>query len=55
MSAIALWQGTLPPVNRQEALRYAGVQQETPEVAALLEECLALCLLSLHRRQRSLP
>ena len=31
-----------PPVNRREALRYAGVKQSTPEVEALLEECLGL-------------
>ena len=28
----------LPPVNRREILRYAGVQEETPELTALLEE-----------------
>ena len=50
MSAITLWQGTLPPVNRQEALRYAGVRQEIPEVTALFEECLALCQNSLTPR-----
>ena len=38
-----LWQGNLPDVNRREALRYAGVKEETPEMAALLEECLTLC------------
>lgn len=29
-----------PPVCRREILRYAGVQAETPELAALLDECL---------------
>ena len=31
---------SLPPVNRREILRYAGVQEETPELTALLEETL---------------
>ena len=30
MSAIALWQGTLPPVNRQEALRCVLAQDPRP-------------------------
>ena len=30
-----------PPVDRREILRYAGVKAETPELAALLSECLA--------------
>ncbi len=42
MSAVYLWQCKLPKVNAQEALRYAGVKESTPEVTALLEECIAL-------------
>lgn len=30
-----------PAVNRREILRYAGVKEETPEIAALLDSCLA--------------
>lgn len=30
-----------PPLNRREILRYAGAKEETPELAALLDECLA--------------
>lgn len=30
-----------PALNRGEILRYAGVKEETPEIAALLDECLA--------------
>ena len=30
----------LPPVNRREILRYAGVKAETPELTLLLEEAL---------------
>lgn len=30
-----------PPVRRAEILRYAGMREETAEVAALLDECLA--------------
>ena len=30
----------LPPVNRREVLRYAGAREETPELAALLEEAM---------------
>lgn len=30
----------LPPVNRREVLRYAGVKAETPELSALLEEAV---------------
>lgn len=43
MSAVALWRGELPPVNAKEALRYAGVRESSPEVTALLHECVALC------------
>lgn len=31
----------LPPVNRRDILRYAGVKEETPELSALLEETLS--------------
>lgn len=31
----------LPPVNRREIMRYAGVKTETPELSALLEEALS--------------
>lgn len=31
----------LPPENRREVLRYAGVKTETPELSALLEEALS--------------
>lgn len=30
-----------PPIRRREILRYAGVKEESPELAALLDECLA--------------
>ncbi len=30
----------LPPVNRREVLRYAGARDRSPELDALLEECL---------------
>lgn len=30
-----------PPIDRREALRYAGVRGDVPEVTALLEECIA--------------
>ena len=43
MSVVRLWQGGLPPVNEQEALRYAGVRQADEETLALLHECAALC------------
>ena len=29
-----------PPIDRREALRYAGVRGDVPEVASLLEECI---------------
>ena len=29
-----------PPIDRREALRYAGVRGDAPEVASLLEECI---------------
>ena len=32
----------LPPVNCREILRYAGVQEETPELTALMEEALKM-------------
>lgn len=32
---------SLPPVDRREVLRYAGVREETPEIAALLDSCIA--------------
>ena len=38
-----LWQTKLPPVNEREALRYAGVKENTPEMNALLQECIKLC------------
>jgi len=31
----------LPPVNRREILRYAGIREETPELSALLDAALA--------------
>lgn len=34
----------LPPVNRREVLRYAGAQNETPDLSALLDEALAEAL-----------
>ena len=43
MSAVMHWQADLPPVCRKEALRYAGVKTETPEMAAMLDECISLC------------
>ena len=43
MSAVWLWQTELPPVNEREALRYAGVKESTPEINALLQECIQLC------------
>jgi len=43
MSAVMLWQGELPPVNEREALRYAGAKEATPEMTALLHECINLC------------
>lgn len=43
MSAVTLWRGEMPPVNEKEALRYAGVKEATPEVTALLHECMSLC------------
>lgn len=33
---------SLPPVNRREVLRYAGIREETPELASLLDETYAL-------------
>lgn len=33
---------SLPPVNRREVLRYAGIKEETPELSALLDETYAL-------------
>ena len=43
MSTVWLWQTNLPPVNENEALRYAGVKENTPEMNALLQECIQLC------------
>lgn len=43
MSMVWIWQTKLPPVNEREALRYAGVKESTPEISALLQECIALC------------
>lgn len=43
MSAVWLWQTELPPVDTREALRYAGVTESTPEMNALLQECMQLC------------
>ena len=45
-----LWQTTLQPVNVREALRYAGVKESTPEMSALLQECIELCENSLPPR-----
>ena len=50
MSMVWLWQTKLPPVNEREALRYAGVKGNTPEMSALLRECAALCENSLTPR-----
>ena len=50
MSAVWLWQTSLPPVDRREALRYAGVKEETPEMTALLQDCIQLCQNSLTPR-----
>jgi len=50
MSVVWQWQTTLPPVNAQEALRYAGVKENTPEICALLQECIQLCESSLTPR-----
>ncbi|MBQ9777788.1 MAG: Vitamin B12 dependent methionine synthase activation subunit [Clostridia bacterium] len=30
-----------PPISRKEILRYAGMPKETPQISALLDECLA--------------
>ena len=35
---------SLPPVNRREILRYAGAKEESPALAALLEDVLAEAL-----------
>ena len=32
----------MPPINRKEALRYAGARESTPETEKLLDECLRL-------------
>lgn len=37
------WRTTLPPINAHEALRYAGVKENTAEMNALLQECVLLC------------
>ena len=50
MSMVWLWQTKLPPVNKREALRYAGVKEDTPEINALLQECIELCENSLTPR-----
>lgn len=50
MSVVWQWQTALPPVNAQEALRYAGVKENTPEICALLQECIQLCENSLTPR-----
>ena len=50
MNVVWLWQTNLPPVNEREALRYAGVKENTPEMNALLRECAALCEKSLTPR-----
>ncbi len=50
MSVVWLWQTNLPPVNEREALRYAGVKENAPEMNALLRECAALCEKSLTPR-----
>lgn len=44
------WQTNLPPVRMNEALRYAGVKESTPEMNALLQECIKLCENSLTPR-----
>lgn len=31
---------SLPPVDRRETLRYAGVREETPEISSLLDSCI---------------
>ena len=43
MSVVWNWQTKLPPVSIREALRYAGVKEDTPEMNALLQECVKLC------------
>ncbi len=50
MSAVWHWQTNLPPVDRKEALRYAGAKESTPEMNALLQECIKLCESSLTPR-----
>ena len=50
MSTVWLWQTNLPSVNEDEALRYAGVKENTPEMNALLQECIQLCNNSLTPR-----
>ena len=32
-----------PPLNRVEALRYAGVRGSSPDIEAMLDECIAEC------------
>ena len=50
MSVVWNWQTKLPPVSIREALRYAGVKEDTPEMNALLQECVKLCESSLAPR-----
>jgi len=42
MSMISVKTYEAPKVNRREALRYAGVKESSPEMEALLDECLKL-------------
>jgi len=41
VSAVQIKRYPAPPVNRQEILRYALCREETADIAALLDECLA--------------
>ena len=50
MSTLWLWQTQLPPVDEREALRYAGVKENSAEMNALLHECIQLCQNSLSPR-----
>ena len=50
MSVVWQWQTKLPPVNEREALRYAGVKEDTADMNTLLQECIQLCQNSLTPR-----
>lgn len=40
MSGVQVTRLSLPAPDRREALRYAGCRQETPDMTALLEDCI---------------